>query len=93
MSGISRVSLGITLLQPSTSVKTAELWIIYPRSAPSLLMRKIARRLVKHVPKQGTLRKVVVVEAVEVVMDEEVEPVTENVLLGVIVPQKAPTPV
>jgi hypothetical protein len=56
-------------------------------------MMKSARRLVKRVPKQGTLRKVVVVKAVEAVMDEEVEQVAENVLLGVIVPQKAPTPV
>jgi hypothetical protein len=39
-------------------------------------MRKSARRLVKHVPKQGTLKEVAVVEAVEVVMDEEVEQVT-----------------
>ena len=39
----------------------------------------------KRVPKQGTLRKVVLVEAVEVVMDKEVEQVAENVLLGVIV--------
>ena len=51
-------------------------------------MREIARRLVKRVPKQGTLREVVVVEAVEVVMDVDVEQAAEipmdNVLLGVI---------
>ena len=47
----------------------------------------------KCVPKQGTLREVTVVEDVEVVMDEEVEQVAENVLLGVKVLQKAPTPV
>ena len=79
------------LLLPSTSVTTVELWIIYLRSAPSLMMWKSARRLVKHVPKQETLREVAVVEAAEVVMDEEVEQVAENVLLGVKVPQKAPT--
>ena len=60
-------------------------------------MRKSARRLVKRVPKQGTLSEVAVVEAVEVVMDKEVEQVAEilmgNVLLGVIVSQRAPTPV
>ena len=56
-------------------------------------MRKSARRLVKVVPKQGTLREVAVVKAVEVVMDEEMEQVAENVLLGVIVLQKAQTPV
>ena len=42
-------------------------------------------------PKHGTLREVAVVEAVEVVMNEEVEQVGENVLLGVIVSQKVPT--
>ena len=47
----------------------------------------------KRVPKQGTLREVVVVEAMEVMMDKEVDQVAEDVLLGVIVPQKAPTPV
>ena len=51
----------------------------------------------KRVPKQGTLREFVVVEAVEVVMDVEVEQVAGilmgSVLLGVIVLQKAPTPV
>ena len=58
-------------------------------------MSKSARRLVKRVPKQGTLREVVVVKAVEVVMDVEVEQVAEilmgNVLLGVIVLQRTPT--
>ena len=93
ISRISRVSLGIMLLPLSTSVATVELWIIYLQSVPSLVMRKSARRLVKRVPKQGTLREVAVVEAVEVVMDMEVEQVVENVLLGVIVLQKAPTPV
>jgi hypothetical protein len=34
-----------------------------------------------------------VVEAVEVVMDEEVKQVAENMLLGVKVPKKSPTPV
>ena len=54
-------------------------------------MRYSARRLVKHVPMKGKLKEDAVVEAVEVVMDDEVEQVAENVLLGVIVPQKAPT--
>ena len=51
----------------------------------------------KRVPKQGTLREIAVVEAVEVVMDVEVEQVAEilmgDVLLRVIVLQRAPTPV
>jgi len=93
ISGISRVSLGIMLLPPSTSVTTVDLRIIYLRSAPSLMMRKSARRLEKSAPKQGTLREVAVVEAVEVVMDEEVKQVAENMLLGVKVPKKSPTPV
>ena len=47
----------------------------------------------KRVPKQGTLREVTVVEAVKVVMDEEVNQVAENVLLGMTALQKASTPV
>ena len=90
ISRIFWVSLGIMLLPLSTSVTTLDLWIIYLRSAPSLVMRKSARRLVKCVPKQGALTEVVVMEAVEVVMDKEMEQVAENVLLGVRVPQKAP---
>jgi hypothetical protein len=77
----------------STSVTTVELLIIYLQSAPSLLMRQSARRLVKHVPKQGNLKEDEVVEAVEVVMDEEAVEVAENVLLGMKVLQTAPPPV
>jgi hypothetical protein len=56
-------------------------------------MRQSARRLVKHVPKQGNLKEDEVVEAVEVVMDEEAVEVAENVLLGMKELQTAPTPV
>ena len=47
----------------------------------------------KHVPKQGKLKEVAVVEAVEVEMDEEAVEVTENVLLGMKALQTSPTPV
>jgi O-phosphoseryl-tRNA(Cys) synthetase len=59
-------------------------------------MRQSARRLVKHVPKQGNLKEDEVVEAVEVVMDKEAKEaveVAENVLLGMKELQTAPTPV
>jgi hypothetical protein len=82
------------MLPPSsTSVTTVELLIIYLQSAPSLLTRQSARRLVNHVPKQGNLKEDEVVKAVEVVMDEEAMEVAENVLLGMKVRQTAPTPV
>ena len=44
-------------------------------------------------PKQGNLKEDKVVEAVEVVMDEEAVEVAENVLLGMKELQTAPTPV
>jgi hypothetical protein len=52
----------------STSATTVELWTTCLQSAPSLVIRTSARRLAKPVPKQGTLKEVVVVEAVEVVI-------------------------
>jgi hypothetical protein len=76
------------------SATTVELWIIYLLSVPSLVMRKNARRLAKHEPKLETLREVVD-EAVEAVVVVEVEQVVEilmgNVLLEMIIPQRAPT--
>ena len=71
------------LLPPSTSVTLVELWIIDLQSA--LVMRKSARRLVKRVPKQGTLREVVVVDAGEVVMDVEVDQVAEILMCNMLV--------
>ncbi len=58
-------------------------------------MRKSARRLVKHVfkPRKMPRREELVVEAVEAVVDVEVELVAEaNVLLGTMIKRrKAPT--
>jgi hypothetical protein len=72
-----------------------ELSIIYLLSAPSLMMRRSARRLAKRVLKpRVTLREAKVVEeAVEAVVAAEVEQVAEtrsNVLLGMVT-RKAPT--
>ncbi len=73
---------------------TVELWIIYLLSVPSLVMRKSARRLAKHKPKLETLREVMD-KAMEAVVIVEVEQVVEiqmgNVILGMIIPQRAPT--
>jgi hypothetical protein len=73
--------MAIMLLPLLISVATVELWIIYLLSVLSLVMRKSARRLVKHEPKLETLREVVdkAVEAVVVVGVEQ------------IIPQRAPT--
>jgi hypothetical protein len=77
-----------------TSATTVELRIIYLLSVSSLVMRKSAKRLAKHEPKLETLREVMD-EAVEAVLVVEVEQVVEilieNVLLGMIIPQSAPT--
>jgi hypothetical protein len=76
------------------SATTVELWIIYLLSVPSLVVRKSARRLVKHKPKLETLREVVD-EAVEAVVDVKAEQVMEilmgNVPLGMIISQRVPT--
>ena len=57
-------------------------------------MKKSARRLMKHEPKLKKLREVVD-GAMEAVVDVEVEQFVEilmgNVLLGVIIPRRAPT--
>jgi hypothetical protein len=79
----------------STSATIVELSIIYLLSAPSLMMRRSARRLAKRVLKpRVTLREAKVVEeAVEAVVAAEVEQVAEtrgNVLLGMVT-RKAPT--
>jgi hypothetical protein len=82
----------------STSATIVELLIIYLLSAPSLMMRRSARKLAKRVLKpRVTLREAKVVEeaveAVEAVVAAEVEQVAEtrgNVLLGMVT-RKAPT--
>jgi hypothetical protein len=76
-----------------TSATIVELLIIYLLSAPSLVMRRSARRLVMHVLWQKrTLRGVEVdVEAVEAVVDVELVVKKGNVLLGMMTAQrKAP---
>jgi O-phosphoseryl-tRNA(Cys) synthetase len=58
-------------------------------------MRQSARRLVKHVQKQGNLKQDKVVKAVEAVMDKEAKEaveVADNMLLGMKELQTAPTP-
>ena len=79
----------------STSATIVELSIIYLLSAPSLMMRRSARKLAPRVLKpRVTLREAKVVEeAVEAVVAAEVEQVAEtrgNVLLGMVM-RKAPT--
>jgi hypothetical protein len=79
----------------STSATIVELSIIYLLSAPSLMMRRSARRLAKRVLKpRVTLKEAKVVEeAVGDVVVVEVEQVAEtrgNVLLGMVT-RKAPT--
>jgi ABC-type bacteriocin/lantibiotic exporter with double-glycine peptidase domain len=79
----------------STSVTIVVLSTISPPSVLSLVMRKSARRLVKHVlnPREMPRQEELVVEAVAAVVDVEVELVAEaNVLLGTMITRrKAPT--
>ena len=85
-SGTFLVSLAFMLML-SASVTIVVLSTTSPPSVLSLVMRKSARRLVMHVlkPRKTPRQKVLVVEAVEGVVDVEVELVTEeNVLLGMI---------
>jgi hypothetical protein len=86
--------MAIMLSPLSISATTVELWIIYLLSVPSLVMRKSARRLAKRKPKLETLREIMD-EAVEAVVVVEVEHVVEilmgNMLLGMIIPRRAPT--
>jgi hypothetical protein len=76
----------------STSATIVELSIIYLLSAPSLMMRRSARKLATRVLKPRVpLREAKVVE--EAVVAAEVEQVAEtrgNVLLGMVT-RKAPT--
>jgi 5,10-methylene-tetrahydrofolate dehydrogenase/methenyl tetrahydrofolate cyclohydrolase len=70
------------LLPLSTSVTTVELWIIYLQSAPSLVMRKSARRLVSCEPSQGLLMEGEVEEAKVVVVDVGMDQVAGQILKG-----------
>ncbi len=83
------------MLLLSQSVTTVAIPIISLLSAPSLAMRKSARKLGKHGQSHGTLREAEVVKAVEVELAAEVVQVVGlvlegNVLLGT-VQQKATT--
>jgi hypothetical protein len=94
-SGTFLVSLAFMLIL-SASVTIVVLSTTSPPSVLSLVMRKSARRLVMHVlkPRKTPRQEVLVVEAVEAVVDvEAVEVVAEeNVLLGTMITQrKAPT--
>ncbi len=64
------------------SVTTVAIPIISCLSAPSLAMRKSARKLGKHGQRHGTLREAEVVEAVEVKVAAEVVQVLGLVLEG-----------
>jgi hypothetical protein len=66
----------------SQSVTTVAIPIISLLSAPSLAMRKSARKLRKHEQRHGTLREAEVVEAVEVEVAAEVVQVVGLVLEG-----------
>ncbi len=66
----------------SRSVTTVAIPIISLLSAPSLAMRKSARKLGKHRQRHGTLREVEVVEAVEVEVAAEVVQVVGLILEG-----------
>jgi len=93
-SGTFLVSLAFMLIL-STSVTIVVLSTISPPRVLSLVMRKSARRLVKHVlkPREMPRQEELVVEAVAAVVDVEVELVAEeNVLLGTMITRrKAPT--
>jgi hypothetical protein len=54
-------------------------------------MKKSARRLAKHKPKLKKLRQVVDEAMVDVEVEQVLEILMGNVLLGVIIPQRAPT--
>ena len=80
--GTFLVNLGCTPL--STNVIIVVLWTTFHLSVPSLVMRKGARKLVRHVLKQRKTLMVVVEEAAVVELDAEVElDVVENEPLGV----------
>ncbi len=70
------------MLLLSQSVTTVAILIISLLSAPSLEMRKSARKLGKHGQKHRTLREAEVVKAVEVEVAAEVVQVVGLVLEG-----------
>ena len=70
------------MLSMSTSVTTVEIPIISPLSAPSLVMRKSARRLVSCESRHGALLEVEVIKAVEVVVDVGMDQVAGQILKG-----------
>ena len=91
INGIFQVNMAIMLLPPLPSATIVDLWIIKLPSVLSLAMKKSARRLAKHKPRLKKLREVVDEAVVDVEVEQVMEILMGNMLLGVIIPRRVPT--